>query len=349
MSNLPISVALATFNGEKYLPEQLDSLAQQSQKPAELVVCDDRSTDATIAILRDFARTAPFPVRIFENPEHLYFKANFMKAASLCSAPIVAFCDQDDIWLADKIEALSEAFKSDCLAVSHDLSVFYNDNRPPIPSYFDHLARNGIPFAINVKGCSLAFRREFIEIFGWPSREAIWAHDIWISLISTMMGKRKYLHRPLIRHRIHQNNVDGWIMQDQSQSQRLLRGLRLPPFTTKSDFDVLLSLCTLRQDYDALVQLLSRPISGLSPARHASALASLSRRMAIVDFMDSESYCDPPRRTATALKLFAGLAYRDGDGLKGFLADLRGRRSTRHFLSTFRPRSHLRRLSGSCG
>src|SRR5262249_17682438 len=111
MSNLPVSVALATFNGEKFLREQLHTLATQKVKPAELVACDDGSTDRTIAILQEFARTAPFPVRIIENTERLQYKANFMQAASLCVAPLIAFCDQDDIWHADKIDALGQAFK----------------------------------------------------------------------------------------------------------------------------------------------------------------------------------------------------------------------------------------------
>src|SRR5690349_15385572 len=102
-----ISVAMATYNGAPFLPEQLQSLAAQTLPPFELVVCDDGSTDRTIQILREFATSAPFPVRIHENSERLGFGDNFLKAAALCQGDWIAFCDQDDIWLPHKLETVA--------------------------------------------------------------------------------------------------------------------------------------------------------------------------------------------------------------------------------------------------
>src|SRR5258708_20434812 len=90
MSNRSISVAMATFNGARYLGEQLASLSSQSVKPLELVVCDDGSTDETVAILRSFSTPAPFAVRAFKNTERLGYQQNFMTAASLCKRSLVA-------------------------------------------------------------------------------------------------------------------------------------------------------------------------------------------------------------------------------------------------------------------
>src|SRR5690348_8403095 len=97
-SSLSISVAMATYNGARYIREQLDDLAAQTRLPAEVVVCDDESSDGTVAILEHFAASAPFPVHIHRNSERLGYRANFMKCASLCSSDLVAFCDQDDRW-----------------------------------------------------------------------------------------------------------------------------------------------------------------------------------------------------------------------------------------------------------
>ena len=105
-----VSVAMATYNGEEFLEEQLESIAEQTQQPAELVVADDASTDATVAILREFKAKVPFPVKILEGATRLNYRLNFRRAAQDCSSPIIAFCDQDDVWRRDKLERMSRAF-----------------------------------------------------------------------------------------------------------------------------------------------------------------------------------------------------------------------------------------------
>ena len=79
------------------MPEQLESIAGQSEKPCELVVCDDGSTDDTVTLLEDFARRVSFPVRLFRNEKQLGPVQNFARAVSLCRGEYVALCDQDDI------------------------------------------------------------------------------------------------------------------------------------------------------------------------------------------------------------------------------------------------------------
>lgn len=104
-----ISIAMATYNGERFIAEQLDSLAAQSRPPHELVVCDDGSSDATLEIVESFARRAPFPVRVFRNERNLGYADNFLKAAGLCEGDWVAFCDQDDVWLPHKLADCAQA------------------------------------------------------------------------------------------------------------------------------------------------------------------------------------------------------------------------------------------------
>jgi glycosyltransferase involved in cell wall biosynthesis len=133
-----VSIAMATFNGERFLAAQLSSLVSQTVKPLELVVCDDRSTDSTYTMLQAFAKEAPFPVRLFQNDANVGYRSNFARAGSLCRGSFIFFCDQDDIWRKDKIARVLEYFAtSDSLTVSHDLRVFFEDGRPPIGSYFE--------------------------------------------------------------------------------------------------------------------------------------------------------------------------------------------------------------------
>jgi len=105
-----VSVAMATYNGSRYIREQLASLASQSCVPTELVITDDSSDDGTLELASDFARDAPFPMRLYRNPKRLGYRANFMRAASLCRSDLIAFCDQDDVWYRHKIEACAECF-----------------------------------------------------------------------------------------------------------------------------------------------------------------------------------------------------------------------------------------------
>ena len=87
---------MGTYNGGPYLREQLDSIAAQTHLPDELVVCDDDSTDRTVAILEDFAATAPFPVRVYVNPKNLGTAKNFERAIGLATGEVIALADQDD-------------------------------------------------------------------------------------------------------------------------------------------------------------------------------------------------------------------------------------------------------------
>jgi glycosyltransferase involved in cell wall biosynthesis len=183
MSNESVSIAMATCNGARYLREQLASLSSQSLKPLELVVCDDGSTDDTVSILQSFSARAPLAVRIVQNAQQLGYQQNFIKAASLCKGALIAFCDQDDIWEDDKLSVVSEYFmRSDDLLVTHDYCVFFEEGRQLIPSYFGNLAQSGRSPVVNIKGCSLVFRRKLIELVGWPPPQSTWSHDMWVAL-----------------------------------------------------------------------------------------------------------------------------------------------------------------------
>lgn len=102
-----ISIGLCTFNGERYLRDQLDSIESQTLLPYEVVACDDGSTDNTISLLHEFARRARFPVRVIQNKERLGVAANFAKAVSECRGDYYAPCDQDDVWLPERLEAFA--------------------------------------------------------------------------------------------------------------------------------------------------------------------------------------------------------------------------------------------------
>src|SRR5882724_11959920 len=98
MKGQRISVAMCTYNGAGFLSEQLESIAAQTRLPDELVICDDRSTDESVEIVRNFARHTPFSVRLEMNEENLGSTKNFEKSIGLCQGEIIALADQDDVW-----------------------------------------------------------------------------------------------------------------------------------------------------------------------------------------------------------------------------------------------------------
>src|SRR5437660_962846 len=105
------SVVMCTYNGARYLQAQLDSIARQSTRPDELVVCDDHSTDDTPEIVRRFGSTAAFPVRVHVNEKNLGIHQNFGRAMSLANADVIFLSDQDDVWEPGKIETFLEVFQ----------------------------------------------------------------------------------------------------------------------------------------------------------------------------------------------------------------------------------------------
>src|SRR6266567_6944512 len=106
MSKSRISVAMCTYNGARFLREQLESIAAQSRLPDELVVCDDGSTDETVETIKAFVGRAPFAVRLEINSKNLGSTKNFEKAIGLCEGEIIALADQDDVWKPQKLAVL---------------------------------------------------------------------------------------------------------------------------------------------------------------------------------------------------------------------------------------------------
>ncbi|HET8760878.1 MAG TPA: glycosyltransferase family 2 protein [Nitrospiria bacterium] len=218
-----MSVALCTYNGGRYLGEQLESLASQTLKPRELVVCDDGSTDDTVAIIRDFALRARFPVRLFLNPANLGSTKNFEHAIQRCEGDLIALSDQDDVWRPRKLERVVAAFEAapDVGAVFSDGEVVDETLRPLGYGLWDAAGfdaarreRLGQGHALEVllkndvvTGAALAFRRTFRDaIVPIP---AIWVHDAWIALVIAALGKVGTIDEPLILYRKHRHQQVG--------------------------------------------------------------------------------------------------------------------------------------------
>jgi glycosyltransferase involved in cell wall biosynthesis len=218
-----VSVALCTYNGERYLPELLESLVTQERLPSEVVVCDDGSTDRTVDLLRSFADTAPFPVRIDVNERNLGTTKNFELAMSRCDADLIALCDQDDIWMPKKLLRAVEAFDQ-----TPELGYTFSDaelmdelSQPTHKRLWDSVgffearrqaAVEGrlIPLLAVytfVTGATMTFRSD-LRSFVLPIPHG-WIHDAWIALLAAFVRPYRMLDEPLLRYRIHEEQKIG--------------------------------------------------------------------------------------------------------------------------------------------
>ncbi|HTU19602.1 MAG TPA: glycosyltransferase family 2 protein [Gemmataceae bacterium] len=212
-----LSVAMCTYNGEAYLEAQLASISAQSRRPDELIVCDDSSSDATLAIARQFAEKAPFPVHIEVNPVNLGSTRNFDKAIRLCRGEIIALADQDDVWLPEKLAMLERTFDNepDCGLAFTDAEMVDPQLRPLGYRLWDaihlylrerQLFRAGHAFALllrryRVTGATMAFRSRHKDlILPIPPQ---WIHDAWIALLIAAVDLCVPVEQPLIRYRQH--------------------------------------------------------------------------------------------------------------------------------------------------
>jgi len=211
-----VSVVLCTYNGARYLREQLESISRQSRQPAELIICDDCSEDSTVSILREFTAEARFPVHIFENPRRLGSTANFDKAIGLASGEFIALCDQDDLWFPDKLERLSGI-----LAGDSSLGGVFSDA--------ELIDENSTPIGISLFAKHKFSRRKQKEFLSDPAAKLLkhdvvtgatlmfrgslrphcqpippsWVHDAWLTWIIALHTKIALIADPLIAYRIH--------------------------------------------------------------------------------------------------------------------------------------------------
>jgi glycosyltransferase involved in cell wall biosynthesis len=217
----PVSVVLATYNGERFLRDQLDSLAAQSSPPGELIVADDASEDRTADLVAAFARRAPFPVRLLTGADRLGTSGNFERGLRAAHCDIVALCDQDDVWEPAKLSALSREFSGDVNAVASDAALIDEEGRT-LPGTL--WARSGLDRSLplrpprsttlrlllrenHIAGATALVRREIVQRALPIPPGAV--HDYWLLLHAALSGTIVFDRRPLVRYRQHEASQIG--------------------------------------------------------------------------------------------------------------------------------------------
>lgn len=217
-----VSVVMATFNGEQYLTQQLESLLRQTLLPHEVIVSDDNSSDGTIDIAREILSRSGINCDVFVNPQNLGFRENFMSAAARASGDLIAFCDQDDIWMPKKLEICSAYLEDpDVSLVAHTaITVDAAGNRIGEFRQGIETTRKLAPLTLDPWGTywgfSCVFKRSLLNICA-PSRRFVdyidprhlIAHDRWVTFLGQMVGAIVEIEEPLAEYRQHSANVFG--------------------------------------------------------------------------------------------------------------------------------------------
>lgn len=203
-----VSIALCVYNGEKFLHEQLDSLVNQTYSNIEIIAVDDRSSDASMAIVREYAQKYPF-IKVFENEQNLGYVKNFEKAINLCAGELIALSDQDDIWDLDKIRLQVEAI-GDCMLVYHDSALIDEKGKDSKKKMSDivnlYSGDNPKVFLLFncISGHSCMIKKELLQ-WAMPFHKDFF-HDQWLAYVAANVGKIAVIHRCLVQYRQHNSS-----------------------------------------------------------------------------------------------------------------------------------------------
>ncbi|WP_231491031.1 glycosyltransferase family 2 protein [Pedobacter sp. Leaf170] len=200
-----VSIALCTYNGEKFLAKQLDSILNQDYPNVEIIISDDLSNDGTAAILEDYAAKNR-NIKFWINDSNLGFNQNFKKAINNCVGDFIAIADQDDIWLENKITLLIKNIGDDLL-IYHDSEFIDDQDVPTGKSTLSHhrfvkgnCSKNLLYYNC-VSGHTCLFKKELLKLIqNFPSGLY---YDWWLAYTAACTGKISYLTDKLVRHRKH--------------------------------------------------------------------------------------------------------------------------------------------------
>jgi hypothetical protein len=217
-----VSVVVATYNGERHLREQLESVLVQTLQPVEVIVCDDGSSDGTLDVVEELLAGAPVPIRVVRNDPRLGFSDNFLNGASLATGRYVAFCDQDDRWRPDKLQVGRAALvEHDAVLCAHAVELI--DDRG------EHLGTDdqgigstrvleplsGDPWQ-KYFGFTLLFERRLLDVIPYSKRGpdthtlgSPLSHDRWVCFLGLSLGRAVVLHDTLAGYRQHGAQLYG--------------------------------------------------------------------------------------------------------------------------------------------
>lgn len=208
--NYSISVAMATYNGEKYIKQQIDSILKQLTVDDELIISDDGSTDTTLKIINSYNDSR---IKVVNGPK-LGVKQNFANAIKKCTGKYIFLSDQDDIWIDNKVNKVLRTFENNkCTCIVHDAIVFDSNTNNILYDSFYKLRNSKKGIVKNIIknsyiGCCMAFDSRMKDKI-LPIPNDIEMHDQWIGILNDKYGNVLFIKDKLLKYRRHSNNVSS--------------------------------------------------------------------------------------------------------------------------------------------
>ena len=223
-----ISVCMATYNGEKYISEQIESIITQLGDEDELIISDDNSTDQTLKLVEEFRDER---IKIIKNHGIKGYTSNFYNCLKNAKGDYIFLSDQDDIWLPNKVKVTLEYLEkydfviSDAKEVDADLKIISESRIKKYgmrSGFWNNLLKS------RYIGCCMAFNRKVLNsLFPAPTYLDCYPHDLWIALIGEGYFSSCMIKEPLILYRRHQNNKsNGGFGEKGTLKQKMRRGLK---------------------------------------------------------------------------------------------------------------------------
>jgi glycosyltransferase involved in cell wall biosynthesis len=218
-----IEVLLTTYNGEQFLAQQIDSILSQVRVELRIIVRDDGSSDNTKFVLGSYLRDYPGKIVLLDSSERIGVSSGINQLLNQTREPYVAFCDQDDVWIDNKLDRLLAHMQSleaiyghdYPLLVHSDLSVVDKDLHIIHPSYWNYSGvdpkRNSLRQTLiknSVTGCALLVNRALVEK-AIPIPDGAAMHDHWFAMVATTFGRIETINEPMVLYRQHESNVLG--------------------------------------------------------------------------------------------------------------------------------------------
>ena len=229
-----ISVAMTTYNGEKFILQQLQSLLNQKRRPDEVIIRDDCSKDSTVNIIENFIKNNNLTSwKLIINNKNCGYIENFRKAICDTQGDIIFLCDQDDIWHKDKIERMSSLMEQneDIKALACSYNFIDAENREITGEEKFYTPKNNkealskidygkILYYNIAQGCAAAYRRNICEKYINSASSSL-PHDWALNIISYETSGLYYLNEELFSYRLHTNNTTGIMNKDSSVKNRI--------------------------------------------------------------------------------------------------------------------------------
>lgn len=222
LDHLDVSVVLATFNGARFLSAFLESIEAQTVAPAEMIVCDDQSTDETLQIVQAFAERSRFPVHVTVNSERRGYRDNFLHAALQARGALVSFADQDDVWAPEKLARCVPAFLDESVLLCAHAATITDADLKPIGRLGNEIEGEAVieprtlpPWAVFF-GFTQVFRRSLLGVAALDRRPPdnidpsyAMAHDRWITMLAGGLGRVALIPSELALFRQHGGNASS--------------------------------------------------------------------------------------------------------------------------------------------